>query len=367
MKNNIDEEDINWVKLFLKVILLFVAILLIIWLVSKFILKNSADTSDDFEANLESMYEVAFEYFSDDSKLPNDGEHVTLTLSEMIEKGLIATLKDGSTTCSNKSSYAKVSNQGGKYTLKVLLTCGSNSDYKESVIKDTSNKESDTTSDQETSNSQSGTISESNSSQESSGGNSQSSSSNSGTSTTTSETKVVTDYTTREYKFCKIATESYQTVIYLKTSDITKGAKFTYSVQLSRLDQISKVTIGQDSYFVSKTYYEKYLSQLDNNFTIVNGNSAAEVISNLSTFVSTSLKSSNFDYELSEVYDKDGSYYVDVTITIKKSGKNSTTYNSTKINYVPVSFTVRYADLNQCVTDTFKNSYKYANYYVIVN
>lgn len=361
MNRDIDE-DINWGKLFLKVILLFLAILLIIWLISKFLLKGSnEDENQTFEDNLNTMYEVAEKYFKDESKLPENGKHKTITLKEMIDEGIIDTLKDGKTVCSTKSSYAKVTNQDGKYTLKVLLTCGSDSDYISNVIKDDSKNEN---SQEETSEQTTNSASEQ-SSNNTSSNNTTTVTENNSTSTET-EQKVVIDYTTKEYKFCKIVNENYNTVIYLKNSDVVKGKKVTYSIQLNNLKNISKAQISEDSYFISKTYYEKYQSNLDKNFTIINIESAKDSVKDIKQFITASLKSSHFDYSLSDVYAKDDKYYVDITITIKKSSSNYATIDNTKINYVPIHFTVRYANLDNCIMDTFKNSSKYATYYVIV-
>ena len=129
MKREMDE-DINWVSLFLKAIIFFVIVLLIIWLISKFVLKKSDNKKDnkEFETNLSKMSLVAEKYYKNEDNLPSDGESNTITLKEMIAKELIGILKDGDTTCSMKNSYAKVTNKEGIYTLKTLLTCGSKSD-----------------------------------------------------------------------------------------------------------------------------------------------------------------------------------------------------------------------------------------------
>jgi hypothetical protein len=154
-------------------------------------------------------------------------------------------------------------------------------------------------------------------------------------------------------------------MIYLNNSVITNGYKTTYSVKLNDLSNISKATINQDNYFLYKTDYEKYKSNLDKNFTIVGGNSAKELATNTTVLITNSLKSSNFDYKLSDIYQKDNNYYVDVEITIKKQIKNSYNNNGTKINFIPLYFSISYADLNNCVTDTYANSSKYSSYYVI--
>ena len=70
------EEDINWGKLFLKVILVFVVILLVIWLISKFVLNNTSngdETSKEFTENLNKMMTAAEKYYEDESKLPATG------------------------------------------------------------------------------------------------------------------------------------------------------------------------------------------------------------------------------------------------------------------------------------------------------
>lgn len=360
------DEDINWGKLFLKVILIFVAILLIIWLVSKFILKGSnSDPDTTFEDNLNEMYKVAEKYFEDESKLPKNGEHTTIKLQDMIDNKLIDPLKVGKTTCSTKSSYAKVSNKDEKYTLKVLLTCGSDSDYISKVIKDNSKEEQkEEQKEEEKDNTETREANTQSNQEQNNTESSQNNSSNNNSQPT--EKQTVTDYTTKEYKFCKINDETYNTVIYIDNSNIYKGYQMTYSVKLDTINNATKIKVIDDNYFTSKTYYDKYKQDLDKNFTIVNASSASSSINSLSSFMISSLKSSNFDYQLSDVYSKDNNYYIDITITIKKVSKTSTTINNTKANYVPINFTVSYANLNDCVTDTYKNSSKYSKYYVIV-
>jgi len=368
MKKELDE-DINWGKLFLKVILIFIIVIFVFWLLSKLILSKTSkvDSEDQFNDNLNQMYDVAYEYFEDESKLPNDGKRSVLTLKEMYDKDLIDTLKVGRNNCSTKekSSYAKVSNKEGKYTLTVLLTCGSQSDYISEVIKDTSvNEEKEDTSNKETNNSSDNTNTNKNNTNTNTN---TSNNTNNGSNSTTQETEkvVVTDYTTMEYKFCKIGNEEYYTVIYVNSNDIKVGSEITYTIKLDNLKNVSKVNVNDDNYFLYRTYFNKYKKNLDNNFTIINGMSAKDLAGSTNNFIRTSLKSSHFDYILTDVYEKDGSYYVDVEITIKKLNSNSDIYNGTNINYIPVYFSVSYANLDNCVTDTYKNSYKYDDYYVI--
>lgn len=362
MKRELDE-DINWGKLFLKVIIVFAIILLIIWLFSKFVLNASEnnDSNKTFEENLNQMYNVASKYFEDETKLPKEGSHTTITLKEMIDKGLIDTLKNGKTTCNTKSSYAKVSNKNEEYTLKVLLTCGSESNYISKIIKTIEKEESENkeeTNDKTTPNNNNTSNTTTNSTNSNNSNNSQE---------TKQETEkvVVTDYTTKEYKFCKIGTSNYYTVIYLNSNDANKGYKTSYTIKLNDLNNVSKLSVNKDNYFTTRTYYNKYKSNLENNFTIINGNSAKDIANNSNNFIKASLKSTNFNYKLTDIYEKDGSYYIDIEITITKTSKYNDIYNNEKINYVPIYFSINYANLNNCVTDTYANSNSYSSYYVV--
>ena len=338
-------------------------------------MKNVAGKNSEsiFVKNLEEMYEVALDYFEDDSKLPEDGSRVVLTLKEMIDENLIDELKVGKEVCSTKEkgSYAKVSNKGGKYTLTVLLTCGSNSDYISKVIKDNEFSEEETIDKEEittNNNSSNDNNSNNNNSVSADSNNSSNNSSNNNGSTSNKEEVekvVVYDYANEEYKFCKIENEEYYTVIYVESDDINVGSQLNYTIKLNNLSNVNRVSINDDNYFMYRTYFNRYKKNLDNNFTIIDGNSAKDVVGSTNNFIKASLKSNHFDYILTDVYVSDGSYYIDVEVTIDKLNNNSDTYNNSKINYIPIYFSVSYADLDNCLTDTYKNSYKYDNYYVI--
>ena len=381
MKREMDE-DINWGSLFLKVIVFFVIVLLIIWLFSKFVLKtgNNKNGKNDFENNLEKMSEVASKYFEDESKLPKDGESTTLTLKEMKELGLIDTLKDGNTTCSNKSSYAKVTNKDGKYTLKILLTCGSNSDYISKVIKKTesdkdevkANEDKDNASsdNKEANNANSSVSTESNNNTSSNNENNynynNSSNGNSSNNTQTTET-VVKNYEDEVVKYCKIGYSDYSVVVYYEKNTLKVGNKYTYSIVLSDLFNITNVTIEEDKYFSTVNNYKDSMSK-NYDYEIVNANNAKNVVKNIKNvydFSKASLKVNNFDYSLSDVYIKDGKYMVDVTITVKSLVNNTYSYNNKAIIFVPIYVRASYAKLDNCISDKVLNRIKYSDYYVV--
>ena len=193
---------------------------------------NGDETSKEFTENLNKMMTAAEKYYEDESKLPATGEKSAITLGEMIDKDLIGKLKVEKTVCNNKSSYAKVTNDNEKYTLKVLLTCGSESDYKTKVIKDNSSSvTTDDTSNNNSSNNTNDTTSSADNTKENTTSDTSTNSASNNTETTTETVKeVVTDYTTMEYKFCKINSSTYMPVIYLDSSKVKSGSKITYSV-----------------------------------------------------------------------------------------------------------------------------------------
>lgn len=381
MRRDLDE-DINWGSLFLKVILIFVIILLVIWLFSKFVLKSGQNKNkvSDFDNNLEKMSEVATKYFDDDSKLPKEGESATLTLKDMKELGLIDTLKDGKTVCSNKSSYAKVTNKEGKYTLKVLLTCGSNSDYISKVIKKSDNKKEDNKGKEEKVGEEedvnnSGNNSSTNNSTSNNNTNNSSvnynNNSNSGNSNNTSNYQatetIVRNYEDEVVKYCKIGYSNYNTIVYLEKSSLKVGNKYTYSIVLSDLSNISNITKEEDKYFTTVNDYKDYMSN-NSNYEIINGNNAKDVVKNIKNVYDlskASLKSSNFDYSLSDVYTKDGKYMIDVTITVKSLVSNSYSYSNKTVVFVPIYLRLSYAKLDNCVNDKVLNRIKYSDYYVV--
>ena len=389
MKREMDE-DINWGSLFLKVIIFFVIVLIIIWLFSKFVLKktNDKNSTSEFDKNLNSMYNVAEKYFNDETKLPKPGESSTLTLKEMKDLGLIDTLKDGKTICSNKSSYSKVTNTNGEYTLKVLLTCGSNSNFISKVIKKSEIKSDEKTS-IENENNNSNDTSESNTNNNSrvidnSNENSSNTSNNNSNYNTSkndstnsydvgsSNNSTVTEtidksYENTEFKFCKIGYSDYYTVVYFKKQTLDNIKKFKYSIVLSDLSNVSNITIIDNNYFTTINYYKNFMNK-KNNYEVVNGNNTFNIIeriNNVNTLSKSSLKVTDFNYDLSDIYEENGKYLIDVIITLKNTNKPAYKYGNYDILFVPLYIKTSYAKLDDCVTDKITNRSKYSTYYVV--
>ena len=86
-----DERQINWLSLFIKIIIIFIFAIILIWLVSKII--NSRKPTETFKNNINNMEEVAVSYFKEIDLPQEKGKSTKITLEEMIEKKLIVLLK----------------------------------------------------------------------------------------------------------------------------------------------------------------------------------------------------------------------------------------------------------------------------------
>ena len=112
-----DERKINWLSLFIKIIIVFVFILIIIWLISKII--NNNKLSETFKNNINNMEEVATTYFKKIDLPTEEGKSIKLTLEEMIEKEIIVSMnEDSKNTCNVKKSYSKITRNKKDYTIE---------------------------------------------------------------------------------------------------------------------------------------------------------------------------------------------------------------------------------------------------------
>ena len=80
--------EINWLGLFIKVIVFVVAVLLIIWLISKLTLNKGLS----IEENLKLFSDSSVEYFK--KNLPEEGETSQVTLNQLIKWDYLKELKE---------------------------------------------------------------------------------------------------------------------------------------------------------------------------------------------------------------------------------------------------------------------------------
>ena len=77
-----DERQINWLSLFIKIIIIFIFAIILIWLVSKII--NNSKPSETFKNNINNMEEVAVSYFKEIDLPQEKGKSTKIKLEEMI-------------------------------------------------------------------------------------------------------------------------------------------------------------------------------------------------------------------------------------------------------------------------------------------
>ena len=76
-----EERKINWLGLFIKIIIVFIFLLIIIWLVSK--IAGSKKLSDTFKKNINNMEEVAVAYFKEVDLPQEKGKSKKITLIDL--------------------------------------------------------------------------------------------------------------------------------------------------------------------------------------------------------------------------------------------------------------------------------------------
>lgn len=87
-------------------------------------------TNRIFIENIKDMKDAAISYFTTDKLPGKEGESVTLTLQEMLDKHLLLPLTDkNGNTCDTKGSYVTLTKLKDSYELKVNLKCGDEEAY----------------------------------------------------------------------------------------------------------------------------------------------------------------------------------------------------------------------------------------------
>lgn len=121
----------------LKLILIVIFVLLLVWLLPKFMAPASTPTVDltpltsqIFADNLKRMQDAATSYYTNE-RLPQEvGESDTMTLRDMIAKKLLMPLVDkNGEACDVDESYVKITKLDDEYLLKVNLKCSDQEDY----------------------------------------------------------------------------------------------------------------------------------------------------------------------------------------------------------------------------------------------
>lgn len=363
-----EDRRINWLSLFIKIIIAFILVLIVIWLVSKF--TNKKENDKLFKKNLEAMEKVSIDYFKSIDLPLKNGESTKITLEEMISQNLIVSVKsEDGTTCNGKNSYAKIIRKDKNYLVEVTLECGKNKDTKKSTIsfKDCKNCEINTSNNtNNVGNSNNNTNGEENNSANNSSNN------NSAPSTTYYEhVKETTTYSKwmrgaitgdnieNKYEYYSTASETYYSTYYLKEESLKKNKEISYVLKLNNVPNPKYyfTTVKESNYF-DPSEESKYLNS--NNVSVYK--STLDIDTN--SISNYSLKDDNFEYKLNPYY-RSGNFYVRVTITIKNTDGIKSYYDSnskSKVYFIPLKLSVKFAS-NEIVTSVPSGEYETISYY----
>ncbi len=334
------ERRINWLGLFIKVVIIFIFAIIIVWLISKIIGKNKL--SETFTNNINNMEKVSLEYFKT-VDLPLDrGKSLKITLQELIDKELIVSVNASSNnTCDTKDSYSKITREKNNYVIETTLKCGKEKD----TIKTTLSLE-------DCKNCQNNVSNGDESSSNNKGDTSASSSSNGSTASETTHYEYVKETTTytkwmrgsltgsnieNRYEYYGIAYDTYYTLGVIPSDK----KEITYTLKLDKVPNSKYyfTTIEEVSNF-TKEEENNYLNEKD--VSIYKGNKTSIANDNISKYT---LGSSNITYKLSPYYRK-GAFYIRVTITLNNTDGIETYYDNKlqKNAYlIPLKIKVRFA------------------------
>ena len=378
--------EINWLGLFIKVIVFVVAVLLIIWLISKLTLNKGLS----IEENLKLFNDSSVEYFK--KNLPEEGETSQVTLNQLIKWDYLKELKDKKgKTCDKENSKSTIVLEDNYYNIKTELKC--NNETKTSEIKLGNsecevcdikiedlpiNKKEDKPHEEE----------KPISNETSKGGTAPSSNNTTNNTSSTPTTTILYEYVKNvdrysdwyngkvtgknienstkvvSYsKYCQNEELTYYTISYT-----TYLGYHSYTLELINLNTNENVKLLSSSYFTDTNDYINYLNKRNESLSYVGGtNTKVNSDDNPYDYKNHALTSNNFTFNVSNVYKRNGKYYVDITMNINNFN-GVTPYYLNKINkniyYIPIKFTLTNNKSN-CVIDKTKNSSKYTNYTVV--
>ena len=362
------ERRINWLSLFIKIIIIFIFVLIIIWLVSKIISRNKL--SDTFTNNINNMETVAVDYFKTIDLPLEKGQSIKITLDELIDKKLIVSVnQNGDNICNVNESYSKITRETKNYIVETTLICGKekNTITKKFSLKDCKNCNQSTTTKEENKNTENKQKENSNNTES----NTTTSNNTSSKVTYYEQVKETTTYSNwmrgsktgsnieNKYEYYGIAKETYFSLGYVKKDNLNKKTTITYTLKLNNVpnNKYYFTTIEDSSYFDS-TIEKDYLNETKVSLNKLTSSSIPENIENYS------LKENNFTYKLLPYYRK-GSFYIDVIIEIKNTENVKSYYDNklkSDIYYIPIKINVKFAS-NQITETKPSGDYDTITYY----
>lgn len=367
------ERKINWFGLFIKIIIIFIFVLLIIWLLSKIISKSKL--SDTFKTNIANMEEVATNYFKGVDLPLEKGKSLKISLGEMIDKGLIVSINENdSTTCNAEKSFSKITRKKSNYILSTTLNCGNekNTITKKFPLSDCKNCSEGKKNKEKSSNGKNSSVEDKNSQKNSidnTTNNNDIQNENAKNLQTyyeyVKEEKTYTkwikgnitgDNVENKFEYYSVSNDTYYSVGVIKENDFKLGNTINYTLKISR--------VPNKNYYFSSIIDSSYFSNNDeikyrNEKGVHLRNENYNIAKNISSY---SLTENNFAYRLSPYYRK-GEFYVDVEVTITNTnGVESYKEKNSNIYFVPLKLNIKYASDN--ITTTIPSTeYETITYY----
>lgn len=340
-----DEKKINWLSLFIKIVIAFAFILIIVWLVSKLINRNKL--SDTFKNNINNMETVAVKYFKDIDLPTKQGESIKITLGEMIEKELIVSAQTGEgEKCNSKTSYSKITRKKDNYEVETRLECGKekNTITRKFSFKDcknctntNNNTKNNTTNDSTSNNNSSVAVTYYEYAKE-----------------TTTYTKWMKgnksgDDIENKYEYYSTAEKIYYSLGVINKKNI-KDNIVEYRLKLNDVpnNKYYFTTIEESSYYNNEKEFNN-----DKSISMVNGSNI-----DIDNILECSLKENNFTYKLTPYYYK-GDFYIDVKVKINSLDG----IKEVKDKYlIPIKITVKF-NSGEILTTKPEGSYDTITYY----
>lgn len=131
-----EKSNFNWLKIFLKVIIVFLLLILSIKIVS--IVINNREhkkTENILQENLKILDNIAKGYFTEENIPTKAGDTVKVFVSHLINTKAIDELKDeNGVSCNYDKSFIQITRLDSEYQIKSYLDCNGNTDYLNSFI-----------------------------------------------------------------------------------------------------------------------------------------------------------------------------------------------------------------------------------------
>lgn len=363
------ERRINWLGLFIKLIIVFVLVIILVWLITKILYSNKL--SDTFKNNINNMEKASIDYFKTIDLPLEKGKSAKITLKELIDKGLILSKNDeDENSCNVNDSYSKIVRKKDNYNVETTLKCGDEKStiYRKFSLKDCKNCNKTTKKDKSVKEDKANTSKRNNNKKD-----------NDDSTVKMGDKNKITYYEyvkenvsyskwmkgnltgnniENKYEYYSIEDKTYYSFAYVKTSEIKNKKDISYTFKLVNVpnNKYYFTSINSSNYF-NNNDIDSYLNEKDIKLSKNNISISKESLK-------SSLADNNFAYKLYPYYRK-GNFYIDVKLTIKSTDNVKSYYSSElkeNIFLIPLKLDIRFAS-NNITSNKPDGKYETISYY----